>query len=194
MTTLPQHENSKAAALWRAGRNLLCFQQIEAMLKSLLPAAQGAGTIAQIEAQIREGQRKVSKASLGALASQYEHRVLSGPRPAFDPVVGKEILFSFSSSIDAPLETLKEMRSQWRRLVKERNRLVHSTLIAYDLKSREGCNALSQHLDEQYDRARQLLDRLVHHQKSRAMAASVLKQLLESGHLHKLDFSPQNDA
>ena len=182
----PQGENSSGAALWRVGRNLVCFQQIEAALKSLLPVAQVSGTIAQIEAQIRERQREAKKASLGALAKSYEQQMLNGLRAERAPGVGEEILMSFSSSIDASPQILKDMKSQWRRLVKERNQLVHSTLIAYDLKSPEGCSALSEHLDAQYERARQLLDRLVHHQQSRAFAASAFLQLFESGQLDNL--------
>jgi hypothetical protein len=196
MPLTPQGENSSGAALWRVGRNLLCFQQIEATLKSLLPVAQVSGTIAQIEAQIRERQRKAKKASFGTLAESYEQQMLNGPRAEQEPEVGEEILmsFSFSSSIDASPETLKDMKSQWRRLVTERNQLVHSTLIAYDLDSTEGCRALSEHLDAQYERARQLLDRLVHHQTSRAFAASAFLQLSESGQLDNLITLPPNDA
>ena len=192
---LPQQvESPKGAALWRVGRNLECFQQIEAALKSLLPAAQVSGTIAKIEAQLRERRREAKKASLGTLAKSYEQQMLNGPRPEQEPEIGQDILFSFSSSIEASTEILKDMKSQWRRLVKERNQLVHSTLIAHDLNSTEGCNALSEHLDAQYERARQLLDRLVHHQKGRALAASAFVQFFESGQLDSLIHSLPNDA
>jgi hypothetical protein len=192
---LPQQfESPRIIALWRVGRNLECFQQIEAILKSLLPATQVRGTIAQIETQIRERQRDTKKASLGTLAMSYERQMLNGPQPEQEPEIGQEMLFSFSSSIEASTETLKDMKSQWRRLVKERNQLVHSTLIAHDLNSTEGCNALSDYLDEQYERARQLLDRLIHHQKSRSLAASAFLQFFESGQLHNLINSLPNDA
>jgi hypothetical protein len=62
---------------------------------------------------------------------------------------------------------------------------VHSTVIAYDLESDDGCIALSKHLDEQYERARQLLDRLVLHQGSRDLTLSTLIQLIESGQLER---------
>ena len=83
------------------------------------------------------------------------------------------------------------MKLQWRQLVKERNQLVHSTLIAYDLESTEGCNALSEYLDAQYQRACRLLDRLVHHRKNGAFAASAFLQLFEPG---QLDNFPHDDA
>jgi hypothetical protein len=86
------------------------------------------------------------------------------------------------------------MKAQWRRLVKERNQLVHSTLLAFDLNSPEGCSALSAHLDEQYERAQLLFHRLVRHQRNRALAASVLMQLLESGQLSNLVDNPNGDA
>ena len=71
---------------------------------------------------------------------------------------------------------------------------MHSTLIAYDLDSTEGCSALTELLDAQYERARQLLDRLVHHQKARALAVSAFLQLVESDQLSHLIHSTPNDA
>ena len=189
-----QGEDTSDAALWRVGRNLACFQQIEAALKSLLPTTEVSGTVAQIEAQIRERQRGAKKASLGTLAKSYEQQMLNGPPPEIELEVGKEVVVSFSRFIEASPETLKEMKSQWRRLVKERNQLVHSTLIAYDLDSTEGCSALTELLDAQYERARQLLDRLVHHQKARALAVSAFLQLVESDQLSHLIHSTPNDA
>jgi hypothetical protein len=85
------------------------------------------------------------------------------------------------------------MRSEWRRLTKERNKLVHSTLLDYDLESYEGCIALCRYLDEQYERARVLIERLRHQEKVRLLAASALKQLHESGELERLLAELSND-
>lgn len=182
------------SALWRVGRNLHRFQSIEALLKSLLPTTNLAGTLQQIESQILENKRAGKKASLGTLTETYSRLVLSPQQDAEDPEVGAEDLFSFSHSIDATPEVLKQMRSEWKRLTKERNQLVHSTLLAYDLESNERCIALCDHLDEQYERARVLIERLRHQEKAHLMAASAFKQLHESGELERRLAEPSNDA
>lgn len=182
------------SALWRVGRNLQRFQSIEALLKLLLPTTKLAGTSHQIESQILENKRAAKKSSLGTLTEAYSRQVLSPRQDAEEPKVGSEILFEIAHSIAATPEVLKQMRSEWKRLTKERNQLVHSTLLAYDLESKEGCIELCEYLDEQYERARVLIERLRHHQKARSLAASIVKRMLESGELEMLLVEPANDA
>jgi hypothetical protein len=182
------------SALWRVGRNLQRFQSVEALLKSLLPTTKLAGTPHEIESQILENKRAAKKASLGTLTETYSRQVLSPQQDADEPKVGSEVLFAIRHSVDASPEVLKQMRSEWKRLTKERNQLVHSTLLAYDLESHEGCIALCKYLDEQYERARVLIERLRHQQKARSLAASALQQMLESGELERLLVEPANDA
>lgn len=188
--------NPRDSALWRVGRNLQRFQSIEALLKSLLPTTKLAGTPHQIESQILENKRAAKKASLGTLTEAYSRQVLSPQQDAEELDVGSEVLFAFAirHSIEATPEVLKQMRSEWKRLTKERNQLVHSTLLAYDLESHEGCITLCEYLDEQYERARVLIERLTHQTKARSLAASAFKQILESGELERLLAEPENDA
>jgi hypothetical protein len=182
------------SALWRVGRNLQRFQSIEAMLKSLLPTTKLAGTPLQIESQILKNKRAAKKASLGTLTEAYSQHVLSPQRDAEEPKVGSEVLFAITHSIDATPEVLKQMRSDWKRLTKERNQLVHSTLLAYDLESNEGCIRLCEYLDGQYESARVLIERLRQQVNARALAASAFKQMLESGELQRLLAEPAKDA
>lgn len=184
----------KDSALWRVGRNLQRFQSIEALLKSLLPTTNLAGTPQQIDSQILENKRAAKKASLGTLTEAYSRQALSPQQEAEEPKVGSEVLFAITHSIDAPPEVLKQLRSEWKRLTKERNQLVHSTLLAYDLESNEGCIALCEHLDEQYERARVLIEQLRHQERARSLVASSLMQMLESGELERLLAEPANDA
>jgi hypothetical protein len=182
------------SALWRVGRNLQRFQSIEALLKLLLPTTKLVGSLQQIKSQILQNKRAAKKASLGTLTETYSRQVLGPKQDAEEPEIGSEILFSFSHSIDATPEVLKQMRSEWKRLTKERNQLVHSTLLVYDLESNEGCIALCEYLDEQYERARVLIERLRHQEKARSLAASAFQQIHESGELERLLAEPSNDA
>jgi hypothetical protein len=182
------------SALWRVGRNLERFQNIEALLKLLLPTTMLAGTIQQIESQILENKRVAKKASLGTLTETYSRQILSPRQDMDETEVGSKVQFSVSHWIDAPPEVWKQMRSEWRRLTKERNQLVHSTLLEYNLDTNEGCSALCVHLDEQYERAHILIERLKHQAKARTFAASAFKQLHESGEFDRLLEEPSNDG
>lgn len=186
----PPDLSPRDAALWRVGRNLQCFQSIEAVLKSLLPTAKLSGTHQQIESQILKSKRAAKKATLGTLTDTYTEHVLSPQGQSEEPEVGPEVLFSLSMSVDAPPEVLKEMRAKWRRLTRERNQVVHSIFLAYDLDSNDGCVALSEHLDEQYERARVLLGQLEHQDKTRQLFASAFQQLHDSGELQRLLAEP----
>lgn len=186
--------NPRDAALWRVGRNLQRYQSIEALFKSLLPTTKLAGTPLQIKSQILKNKRAAKKASLGTLTETYSRQVLSPQQGAEEPEIVSEVRFSISHSIDATPEVLEQMRSEWKRLTKERNQLVHSTLLAYDLESNERCFALCEHLDEQYERARILIERLRNHVKARSFAASAFKQMIESGEFERLLAEPSNDA
>lgn len=190
----PPELSPRDAALWRVGRNLQRYQSIEALLKSLLPTTKLAGTLQQIESKVLESKRAAKKASLGTLTETYSRQVLSPQQGTEEPEVVSEVLFSISHSIDATPEILKQMRSEWKRLTKERNQLVHSTLLAYDLESSEGCIALCEHLDEQYERARVLIERLRHQEKVRSLATSVFEQMQKAGEHEGLLAEPSNDA
>ena len=194
MHPTPPELGQRDAALWRVGRNLERLQSIEKLLKSLLPTTRLSGTRRQIETQILDSKRAAKKATLGTLTDQYARHVLSPPSETEDPEVGSEILFSFSMSVDAPPEVLKQMRADWRRLTKERNQLVHSVTLADRMSSFEGCVAFCQQLDEEYQRASLLLEELDHQVKTRQLAATAFKELHESGQLQKLGVEPPSDA
>ena len=72
------------------------------------------------------------------------------------------------------------MKSRWKSLVRERNRLVHSDLIDYDLETSEGRIRLSEKLDAQYDRISALLSEVAGTQKGYALAMGILQQFHES--------------
>lgn len=190
----------KEAALWRVGRNLHCFQSVEALLKSLLPATKISGTAQEIESQIVQNNKALKKASLGKLMDTYSRQVLSPHQQTLEPPSRSEILFAVTHSIEATPEVLKQMRSECKQLTRERNRLVHSTLLAYNIESQEGCAALSEYLDEQHARVRVLLEQLMRQARSRLFAAKAFEQVLESGEFERLfaesisdDKSPSSD-
>jgi hypothetical protein len=186
MHPTPPALSSRDSALWRVGRNLHRFQLIEALLKSLMPSTKLAGmTPQELESQMVAKQRAAKKASLGTLTEAYSLQVLSPQQEAEKLEVESEALFSIRHSIDASPDVLKQMRSDWRRLTKERNQLVHTILLDYDLRSQERCLALCEYLDEQYERAQILIEGLKYQQNARSLLASAFIQMMDSAELEK---------
>lgn len=186
--------NCKDGVLWRVGRNLEGFQKLEATLKAILPALSVAGTLTQITEQIETQKHQVKKASLGNLASVYQKQVLTPSVPFEDPQLVTEPLFVFSSTVEAHPEILKAMKSRWKSLVRERNRLVHSDLIDYDLETSDGRIRLSEKLDAQYDRISALLSEVGGIQKGYALAMGIHQQFFESEELQGLLSSETNGS
>ena len=187
MDSATPDESHATAILWRAGRNLQCFQQLEAALKGLLPAVRMQGTKADLERQLNQGGKALRKISLGKLSESYRLLMLDGERYKLSSdAVGDAAALSFTSTIDAAPAVLQEMRNEWRRIVRERNHLVHSMLIEHELKSSQAAAALIEKLDGQYEHASRLLDRLAHHRETLVFAASAFQALIESGQIGAL--------
>ena len=194
MHTVQGDSATPEAALWRVGRNLHRFQRIESLLRTILPSARLSGTLQQIASQIVEGQTAAKKETMGRLAEKYNKQVLGRKPTAENSGNDAEVHLSVSFSIDAPPETLRAMRSEWRRLARERNRLVHSTLLTNDLETKAGCAALCAHLDEQYELARPLLEQLENQMETRRVAVLALKELHESPQSLRLLMQQPDDA
>jgi hypothetical protein len=67
---------------------------------------------------------------------------------------------TFGFHIEVSKEKAAERKRALKKLIKERNRLVHQDLLNIDLNSREECEELSARLDEQYTKIRRYLDHL----------------------------------
>ncbi|MBK9520200.1 MAG: hypothetical protein IPO13_00900 [Rhodocyclaceae bacterium] len=173
----------KHQVLWRVGRNVFGFQQLESTLRSVLPTLSGSGTEVEISKQIEEQKKQAEKAGLGMLMTLFEMHVLRPAAAVKDPEKLEEPVFSFSSTIEAHPdnpEPLTALISRWKTLVNERNLLVHSGLLDCDLESHDSCMRLSEKLDDQYERICTIRIEIDNILKSRVRGLNFLQQFFES--------------
>ena len=145
----------------RIGRNVLYFQYLEATLRAMIPGIYKKATLKELQANQHKVSRK-RRTLFGKSANDYHNRVYGEniadeQLPDEGPV---EPTVTFGFNIKVTPEKAAERKRALKKLIKERNRLVHQDLLNIDLNSREECEELSTKLDEQYTRIRRHLDHL----------------------------------
>lgn len=112
----------EAHTIYRAiGRNIVLLQQMEQMLKFLSVNANISGPPADMLAEQANRQRQWAKGGLGVLVEDYAKRVLRGT--GSDPLDERHA--AITSTVCATDADLKTIKSRVRRVVQQRNLLVH---------------------------------------------------------------------
>lgn len=143
------------------GRNVLNLQKMEGMLKSLVYMvnlnipADNAKTAARMRHKV------VSKMPLGRLVDDFVRSVHPNSRDnatrTVDSTMGS---FGLSFTFD-DAEFVQELKASMRRVVKERNQLIHKKLAGFDPKSPESCRDLAKDLEKQRQRIKPQFEALV---------------------------------
>lgn len=181
-------------ALLRIGRNLANFQMLEHLLKELIPTLQVHGTVAEIQETLTSTKKEIRKASLGDLLGTFHSSVFDQPVDRKEPENLEEPVFSFTMGVDASPERIRATKGRWRKLVAQRNKLVHSQLMEYDLSRPEDCEQLCTILDAQNLEICTVLDELALLRAHRSLAAAALVEQLENGKLFEPESQSPNDA
>lgn len=162
MTNAPERQPLSDELLRRVGRNVVNFQYLEATLRSMIPVLSRSGTIKQVQTQLASATRKHKKSTFGDLTVEYNNHVYRPAKARAEPSdqAPTEPISSFNLRIESTPESIAQQKRALRKLVDERNRLIHSDLLSVDLNSTDECDAMSAKLDEQNDRIRQQIDGL----------------------------------
>lgn len=150
-------ENSDQSALEarneafrRLGRNLYLFQLIEQQLKHLVVHSSIAGPIEGLPGQLATKTKTARKASMGTIAEQFASVIFSDHEGiGSDSNDSPKPSLSFSFRVEADKRFVKQRKKELKRLVSQRNRLVH--IIAADIHPDDTAKwlALGVFLDEQ---------------------------------------------
>jgi len=159
MTHSASIEESRDQAFKSIGRNLTNFQMMESMLKFVVTNATFSSAASEAQENLKLHARKVRATSLGKLVEAFP-KSLNGQ--VDDPPDGAQLPWiSFSvSSTALPPEMLRELRSALRRIVRDRNHLVHHMLAEFDHSSIEAWNTLNAELSEQCRRTMEVFGRV----------------------------------
>lgn len=156
MTTQSATElgNLKNEVLRKVGRNLMIFQQMEAMLKLLLGNGVIEGYASELESRAAKRAAEADRKTMGQLVGQFfENHFADGAGEAKAPEELREPWFSFGWSVALNDATAYEQhKAAFADVVSERNELAHHCFSRYDWLSNERLGDAEQYLDRQRER------------------------------------------
>jgi hypothetical protein len=156
MDTQPELEVERNAALQKIGRNVVDLQKLEAMLKFLLLASDHTAPVSTFSAEHAKRAKRIARMPMGELVERAANGVFFTQEVKSKiPVDIQEPWLSLSFAIESDDATRLAWRRDLRRVVQERNALIHKVLAKFDPHAVESCRSLSAALDEQ---RKQLID------------------------------------
>lgn len=151
-------------AFRRLGRNVYLFQLIERQLKHLVVHASIQGHVDELPKRLAERSKKARKASLGELTDQLVAGVYRRETDASSqPRDSSKAWYSFAFKIESKEAFVRERQKELRRLVRERNTLIHTA--AADIRPDDTDKWIE--FGESLDRQRQQL--VLEHERLRLM-------------------------
>jgi hypothetical protein len=143
--------DARDLTLQKIGRNVVNFQKMEAMLKFILKVANFAAPISKSQEHF-EARAKLHRAKPMGELVDLAAKALHGASPSV-PKDAPEVWVTHSISLSDGSQ-LKEWRKEFRRVVAERNSLIHRMLATWNPSSIESCRSLCEELDAQRERIR----------------------------------------
>ena len=174
-------EAIRAEALRKVGRNIVNFSKIEALLKGLLAISQLVGNGQKISEQLLRNKTRLRKQTLGFLVEEF-YKIFFGDASQSEPIQDfsdEEFSWSLKVTYDNP-DFFKLQKRAFKRIVTERNRLIHQDLARFDTNSIEDCHNLITVLDEQNLRLLAQLEELMRLIENLKKSLKVFKDLSQS--------------
>ena len=168
MSFPPEVIAARAQVFEQIGRNLLRFQKLELMLKTIVAGSRISLTAGKSPATYERRTPEIHNKTLGLVSGQFFKEVASNQpsrdgHPAFfeDPSVPEDRLHI---SIAFTAHFSPEEHVAWKRsiqaLVIERNELVHKSLLYMELETLSGCQKALATLEEQKARVLAEIEKL----------------------------------
>jgi hypothetical protein len=140
-------------ALRKIGRNLVNYQRFEKALKLVIVRSDIRGYASQIAKQYRSKLKDTNRKPLGWLVEEFVKTVYACGSAGEDVNdQSQEIWMSLAFRVEADSDQLRNLRSELRALVKDRNDLIHDSLTRFNPDSAQSCRDLISLLDEQHSR------------------------------------------
>jgi hypothetical protein len=161
--------------LRKIGRNVLLFQQIEALLKHLVTIHRVDGTQASLAVRQQKRAAKVQKQMMGTLVGHYTDSILSDAgEPVQEPEDVTQTWVSTTFTISGDRDFYESTRTDMKLMVDERNDLIHHFLPRWRPDSIEHLEAAATYLDKQREKMLPILDHLQGVTKSIQKAVSLM--------------------
>ena len=170
-------EQARNEVFRKIGRNVVNFQMLEGMLKSLVMSSGVHGKASELQDKKKQQQESVKMRSMGKLVGSLFDSVLNNTSSVEPPDELDEPWLSVSHEIELSEDDATNLKQALAGIVEERNQLIHQRLLGVDFNSIEECTELSALLDLQRDKL------IPHFEQVR----SFLKDRIDMGkHLEKI--------
>jgi hypothetical protein len=142
-------EARKIAIFQKVGRNVVNLQRLEAKFK-LLQAMNFSAPISKISEAIEKRRKSLAYQTLGPLT----HEAIDNLFPSQSSQgefanLTTEVWISTTLQFEGDNELREQIRVQLKKLVDDRNQLIHKMFGGFDPGSAESCSALEARLDDQ---------------------------------------------
>lgn len=152
-------DKAKNELLQKIGRNLLLFQKLETLLKSLVISSRSESDSTGLTEKSQKRKDGIQKVTLGSVAQQYLNDVHANSEsnvPTEENSGSIRMITRFSLQ-RSPVELAGKEQS-FQSLVSERNEFVHHLLPSIDFSSVDSMTALGERLDSQRERVKAEID------------------------------------
>ena len=142
-------DSRKNAILLKVGRNVANLQQLEVRFKALQSIHLNA-PMTKITDAIRKHKEAIARQTLGPLTHETVDKLFpeQSPQAQFDDLT-TEAWITSTLAFEGNEALKRNMRTQLKRLVDDRNQLIHHMFGGFDPRSAESCSALELKLDAQ---------------------------------------------
>lgn len=153
-------ENIRNEVLRKIGRNVVIFQQMELMLKNILPLANISGSASELQSNFDNKKASLHKKTMGQLVKE-SLTLYTGPSESDEgPEEPKEIWLSSRFRYQCDDIHREQLEKALKSIVDERNELIHHLFPRWKINSIESCKQIEQYLDQQREKIAPELERL----------------------------------
>jgi hypothetical protein len=146
--------------LRRIGRNLLLFQQIEAIFKHLLAAHKAEGTPETFQERQKKEHKAINRSMMGSLVEKYGKEFLQDADADLTDEQSPAGWLSFKFQLVADADVIVKLQRDMDSMTDARNELVHGFLPRWQPDSKEGLRGALAYLDQQRENAIPILEHL----------------------------------
>lgn len=145
-----RHDSAKDEVLCKIGRNLMLFQQMEGLLKTIVGIGTNSGYCNEFRQLQKERLAAVSKKTMGQLIGEVVQTHFTDEVPNYEkPQDLSEAWVSFRYQVGADPAFHERRKKALDDIVTERNELVHHLLPRWNIASLESTQEVAAYLDGQ---------------------------------------------